>query len=126
MRILQLVFWSRDRDCFLFTCAGAHAARSRQLTAHFASGLQALDVPYGQTHGFTLAGLRAGGITAYFEATQNIDLVRWRGRWDSLRSLEHYVQELASHEAFISLHPVTRARIYRLASLLPAVLDHLA
>ena len=126
VRILQIVFWSRDRDSFLFTCAGAHSARSRQLAAHFASGLHALDVPYGQAYGFTLAGLRAGGITAYFEATQNIDMTRWRGRWDSLRSLEHYVQELASHEAFTRLHPVTRARIFRLASLLQAVLDRLA
>ena len=71
-------------------------------------------------------GSGAGGITAYFEATQNIDLTRWRGRWDSLRILEHYVQELASHEAFTRLHTVTRARIFRLASLLPAVLDRLA
>ena len=96
--------------------------RGRQLSARFAAGLAALGVPYGQQHGYTLAGLRAGGVTAFFEATQDINLTRWRGRWDSMRSLEHYIQELASHEAFTRIEPAARARIFRLAELLPAVL----
>ena len=56
-------------------------------------------------------------------ATQDIGLTRWRGRWDSMRSLEHYVQELASHEAFARLDPISRAKVFRLADLLPAVLQ---
>ena len=35
-----------------------------------------------------------------------------------MRSMEHYIQELASHEAFVRLPPAARARIFRLAGLL--------
>ena len=35
-----------------------------------------------------------------------------------MRSMEHYIQELASHEAFVRLPPSARARIFRLAGLL--------
>ena len=121
--LLDRVFGSRPPGVMLFSCTGSHAVRGRQLSARFAAGLAALGVPYGQHHGYTLAGLRAGGITAFFEATQDIGLTRWRGRWDSMRSLEHYVQELASHEAFARLDPISRAKIFRLADLLPAVLQ---
>ena len=69
------------------------------MAARFAAGLRALGVPYGQAHGFTLDELRGGGITAYFEATGDLQLTRWRGRWNPTRSMEHYIQELASHEA---------------------------
>ena len=123
--LLELAFGARPRDWSLFTCTGSHAVRSRQLAARFATGLTALEVPHGQAHGYTMSGLRAGGITAFFEATQDLGLTRWRGRWDSLRSMEHYIQELASHDAFSSLHPTVRARIFRLAGLFPVVLAHL-
>ena len=88
------------------------------MAARFAAGLRALGVPCGQTHGYTLGGLRGGGIMAYFEATGDSQLTRWRGRWDSMPSMEHYIQELASHEAFARLPPAARARIFRLAGLL--------
>ena len=101
---------------------GHVSVRARQLNARFAAGLEVLGVPYGQHHGYTLGGLRAGGITAFFEETQDIGLTRWRGRWDSMRSLEHYVQELASNEAFARIDPTSRAKIFRLAELLPVVL----
>ena len=35
-----------------------------------------------------------------------------------MRSMEHYIQELASHEAFVRLPPLARARIFRPAGLL--------
>ena len=69
------------------------------MVARFAAGLRALGVPYGQAQGYTLGGFRGGGITAYFEATGDLQLTRWRGRWNPMRSMEHYIQELASHEA---------------------------
>ena len=120
--LLDRVFGTRPPGVLLFSCAGSHAVRGRQLSARFAAGLAVLGVPYGQHHGYTLGGLRAGGITAFFEETQDIQLTRWRGRWDSMRSLEHYVQELASHEAFARIDPTSRRKIFRLAELLPALL----
>ena len=122
VELLDRAFGQRDRAAALFSWPGNHEARSRQLSARFATGLRALDVPYGQARGYTMAGLRAGGITAYFEATGDLQLTRWRGRWDSMRSMEHYVQELPSHEAFARLSPAVRVRIMRLAALLPALL----
>ena len=116
--LLDRAFGHRDRAAALFSWPGEHAARSRQMVARFAAGLRALGVPYGQAQGYTLGGLRGGGITAYFEATGDLQLTRWRGRWDSMRSMEHYIQELASHEAFVRLPPSARARIFRLAGLL--------
>ena len=116
--LLDRVFGQRDRAAALFSWPGNHAARSRQMSARFAAGLRALGVPYGQAQGYTLGGLRGGGITAFFEATGDLQLTRWRGRWDSMRSMEDYIQELASHEAFARLPPPARARIFRLAGLL--------
>ena len=41
---------------------------------------------------YTPGGLRAGGATAYYLATENILGLMWRGRWKCQRSLEHYLQ----------------------------------
>ena len=121
--LVDRAFGPRDRASPLFSWPGNHEARGRQLAAKFAAGLRALSVPYGQAEGYTLGGLRAGGTTAYFEATSDLQLTRWRGRWDSMKSMEHYIQELPSHEAFARLPAAVRARIARIAALLPAVLE---
>ena len=76
-------------------------------------------MPSGDKRGYVLSGLRAGGITAFFQSTQDMMLTRWRGRWDSLRTLEHYIQELPMAESYARLPARTRERLARLSSLLP-------
>ena len=119
--LLTAVYGDRHPSLPLFSAAGSPAVRARRLAALFAAGLDALRVPYGQRDGFVLSGLRAGGVTAYFQATQDLALTRWRGRWDSARSMEHYIQEAPCAAAYARLAPGVRARIAQLARLLPAV-----
>ena len=72
-------------------------------------------------HAYVSAAVEAG--FEYHHATpEYLQLTRWRGQWDSMRSMEHYIQELASHEAFSRLPASARERMFRLAALLPALL----
>ena len=69
--------------------------------------------------GFTPASLRAGGATALLEATEDIDLVPRRGRWQNFRTLEIYIQELQAASVLPGLSPPVRNRILRLAAAAP-------
>ena len=71
--------------------AGTPAARAARLTAMFGSALHELGVPYGVAHGYVLSSLRAGAITTLYQRCGDLQRVRWYGRWDSLRTMEHYV-----------------------------------
>ena len=50
-----------------------------------------LGVPHTQGAGPTPAGLRAGGALYFFTELENLELVRWKGRWLSARMLEVYL-----------------------------------
>ena len=50
------------------------------------------------TKGLTPASLRGGGATFLFRRTRSADVVRWRGRWQTHRSGEIYVQEVMAPE----------------------------
>ena len=52
---------------------------------------------------FTPAGLRAGGATSEYLAYQSVDRLQYRGRWDSLNSLKHYIQEATCALALMEL-----------------------
>ena len=53
------------------------------------------------------------------EATEDIDLVRRRGRWQNFRTLEIYIQELQAASVLPGLSPPVRNRILRLAAAAP-------
>jgi len=53
------------------------------------------------------------------EATEDIDVVRRRGRWQNLRTLEIYIQELQAASVLPGLSPLVRNRILRLAAPAP-------
>ena len=110
-------------DTPLFPHAGSKAARARKLAAYLAALLQGLGLEYGQANGYTFGSFRAGGATALFQRTDDLSAVRWRGRWDSLRSLEHYLQELPMAENFARLPGATKRRVVRVAGLLPLLLS---
>ena len=42
---------------------------------------------------YSLGSLRGGGAVALFQATLNLPLVQYRGRWDAPRTVSHYLQE---------------------------------
>ena len=61
--------------------------------------------------GLTPASLRAGGATHLFTTTQNMEIVRWKGRWQSLRTVEHYVQEINCIAVLQDMPPASRDRL---------------
>ena len=101
----------------------SRSGRSRCQRASRVSCKQVLRVPTRQARGFVLSGLRAGGITAYFNATGDLAACQWRGRWDSARTMEHYIQEAPMAAAYANLSAGVRADILRLSSVLPALLE---
>jgi len=122
IKVLQTVFGSRPAASYLYHAAGTMSQRAAAFLRQFRAVLAFLRIPYGEQHGFVPSSLRAGGITALYQRTFNIEQVRWQGRWDGQKSMEHYVQELPYNSAFASLDPAARDRCYRLARLLPLFL----
>ena len=64
-------------------------------------------------------GLRAGGATALFLAGCDISRLRFLGRWRSLNSLDHYIQEATSAQAVARIPPEGLANIAALIKQLP-------
>ena len=62
--------------------------------------------------GLTPASHRGGGATTLFERSQDLNLVRWTGRWSSAsRTVEIYVQEIAAASALPRLTESQRVRV---------------
>lgn len=78
--------------------------------------LTELGVPVGQRDGLTPASLRSGGATRMFAMSQDVQLVRWRGRWQDNNTLEHYLQEVGSASIVPRLPPTSRAAVCRWAA----------
>ena len=66
--------------------------------------------------GLTPASLRAGGATHLFMTTQDMEPVRWKGRWQSLRTVEHYVQEIHCISVLQNMSPTLRDRLAAFAA----------
>ena len=74
---------------------------------------------------YTPGGLRAGGCTHAYLAGSSIEQLLWRGRWNAVGSLRHYVQESASVLALGQLPPATTRKLERLAAVLTTVVNAL-
>jgi len=107
---------------FVLTCGAQKSTAARHFRTAFDAVFGELGFSCRDVDGVVPASLRAGGSTHLFRTTHDLSLVRWRGRWDEMRSLEHYVQELGAAEMLSTLDPATRARVRRLASCAPRVL----
>ena len=70
---------------------------------------------------FPAAGLRAGGATHHFLTFRDVQLLRLRGRWVVLKSLEHYVQECWCFLNEMKLTEEAKVMIKQFSSWLPAV-----
>ena len=75
---------------------------------------------------YTPAGLRAGGATFdYLSRGSTVEQLMWRGIWQTLTSLRHYVQEAAATMSVAQLPKDCQVRLHFLSRLLAAVLDAL-
>eukprot|EP00971_Amphidinium_carterae_P278661 5531785-Amphidinium_carterae.2 len=73
---------------------------------------------------WTLATLRGGGALAYLRSSGgNVIWLQFRGRWESSRSMRHYIQAGLAMQAFAKLPSVTKSRIATLAELAPILLN---
>ena len=93
-----------------------------ELSRWFRTSLVQLGLPATR---FTPAGLRAGGATYAYLSGSSVEQLMWRGRWETLTSLKHYVQESAATLAIAQLSPDVAARLTALARSLGAVLEAL-
>ncbi len=62
----------------------------------------------------TPASLRAGGATARFARGQELAQLKWWGRWASLATLEHHVQEAAALMVMMTLEDSTLDRLEKI------------
>ena len=71
----------------------------------------ALGVPAKEGTGVTPGSLRGGGATLLHEATEDMELVRRRGRWSQTKSAEIYIQEVGGLKFMAQLSGETRQHI---------------
>ena len=71
---------------------------------------------------FTPAGLRAGGTTHAYLCGSNVEQLMWRGRWEALTSLRHYLQEATATLAIGQLPRETVQQLLTTAEALRGVL----
>ena len=83
----------------------------RQFRACFDLLAKFFELPTVDGRGFTPASLRAGGATFLYLCGAPLDDIRWKGRCSSMRTLEIYIQEVASMSILHSLPANTRGRI---------------
>ena len=62
-------------------------------------------------HGATPGVLRGSGATFFYQVTENIPLLAWRGRWSRVKTLEYYLQEVAAQVLLSEVSNTCRARI---------------
>ena len=86
--------------------------------------LDRIGVPHGRAQkGATPAVLRGSGATHLYLATEDVQLVQWRGRWTKLKTVEFYLQEVAAQLMLHRLDVLSRERVKTLASFSRAVLN---
>ena len=81
-----------------------------------------LGLPLDGPLALTWGSCRPGGATWLLRASDNPELVRFRGRWASNRMLETYVQEVGAVSLLPVLSSEVRARVRALASAAPGLL----
>ena len=65
----------------------------------------------------TLASLRAGGATWLISQSESSELVRRRGRWCSLRTMEIYIQEVMAETYINDISEQSRLKVFTASSL---------
>ena len=87
--------------------------------------MQSLGVPHKQLDsGATPGVLRGSGATFLYSSSEDVNWVAWRGRWSRVRTLEHYLQEVAAQMLIHTLSPASKAKIETLSNASSAVLSY--
>ena len=74
--------------------------------------LQHLGLPHSSfDKGCTPGCLRGSGATAFYQHTEDIPRIAWRGRWLRQRTLEYYLQEVAAQLLLSHVSSEVRDRI---------------
>ncbi|CAE7673514.1 Senp8 [Symbiodinium sp. CCMP2456] len=91
------------------------------------AGLQFLGIPCRAiVKGATPGVLRGSGATFFYQATENVQWLAWRGRWARVRTLEYYLQEVAAQLLLTELGTQARYRITAFDAACDAVLCSLS
>ena len=61
--------------------------------------------------GYTFGGLRAGGATSHFRVRRDIVSLQYLGRWQSLRTISHYLQEAMSAQLRVTMPPASVTKL---------------
>ncbi len=86
-----------------------------------AVGLPTTRGPWGRP--YDLGSLRPGGASWLLMKTENTGLIRRRGRWQSMRTLEIYLQDIQVATALHKLDEPVRRKIAHLAAGLSSILE---
>ena len=74
--------------------------------------LKFLGIPSSQKSGGPTPGtIRGSGATSEYMRSEDIPKIAWRGRWRTLSSLEHYLQEAAARFLLNQLPESTRSKV---------------
>ena len=90
-----------------------------ELQAIFNAICAELGLPCGGSEGLALGSIRPGGATWLYRITENSELVRFRGRWSSLRTLEVYIQEVGALSILPRFSATARSLVRQLADYAP-------
>ena len=87
--------------------------------------LHHLQIPSTQRErGATPGVLRGSGATHMYLECEDLSRVQWRGRWSQLRTVEHYVQEVAAQTMLSRLPSFARHRIATFNAAAPDLLQN--
>ena len=110
VRYLDSLYGDCDLETSLYP--GTSSTYRRQWDAV----LGRLGIPHARaSKGATPAVLRGSGATHLYLATEDVQLVQWRGRWSKLKTVEFYLQEVAAQVLLHSLDTLSRERVKTLA-----------
>eukprot|EP00435_Cladocopium_sp_Y103_P010900 s2474_g2.t2 len=106
LRFVTKVFSALRSGETLFA-GGASAYRKR-----WDAVLCRLGIPHRQQdRGATPAVLRGSGATHMYLVTEDLPRIQWRGRWSQLKTVEHYVQEVAAQTLLTRLDERAKHRL---------------
>lgn len=119
VRYIEMVYGGFSLDAKLFP--GSASVYRRQWDRI----MDRLEIPHTRKHrGATPAVLRGSGATHLYLATEDIQLIQWRGRWTKLKTVEYYLQEVAAQVILHQLNELARHRIEFLSEHSSALVCH--
>ena len=74
--------------------------------------------------GITPKSLRGSGASWLFHHTEDVQRVLWRGRWQSRKTLEHYLQDVMGQVLLSDLIQEKRDLVFALAEASSSLLVH--